>query len=528
MNIKLKLFVLLLITIPFNQVSFSQTKELQKVQLAYKLISTFYVDSVNNDQLAEDAIVGMLSELDPHSDYLSKEEVSKLNEPLDGSFEGIGVQFNIFNDTLMVVAPISGGPSEKVGIVAGDRIVNIDGDDVAGIGLKNSDVFKYLKGKKGTKVILKVKRRGVKDLISFTVVRDKIPIHSVEAYYMATPTIGYAKINQFSATTHSEFLAALNELNSQGMKNLILDLRGNPGGYLSAAIDVSNEFLESKKLIVYTEGRTSPKQESFSNSKGEFKKGRVAVLIDEGSASASEIVSGALQDWDRAVIIGRRSFGKGLVQRPLNLQDGSMMRLTIAKYFTPSGRSIQKPYTKGNKKDYSLEVYERLEHGEGYEEDSIKLNKSEEYFTNNKRLVYGGGGIMPDIFVAMDTSGFSSYYRDIIAFGVLNRFILDYIDNHRADLETEYNTFIEFNDRFKVGQPLMDALIKEASDSEIKFDEKGLKKSESLMKMQIKALIARNLWDTVQYFEVVNPSIEAYTKAIELLNNPKEYNKLLN
>ncbi len=503
-------------------------KDLQKLEFAYKLISTFYVDTTNNEKLVEDAIVGMLTKLDPHSVYISKEDVASMNEPLDGSFEGIGVQFNIFKDTLMVVTPISGGPSEKVGIQAGDRILMIDGENVAGIGLKNKDVFTKLKGKKGTKVELQVLRHNVKDLISFTVTRDKIPIYSVEATYMATPDIGYIKINQFSATTHTEFVDALKKLNGQGMKNLILDLRGNPGGYLTAAIDIADELLPEKKLIVYTEGLTNPRKDYVSSSKGMFETGKVVVLIDEGSASASEIVSGAVQDWDRGVIIGRRSYGKGLVQRPLNLQDGSMIRLTIAKYYTPSGRSIQKSYEDGLE-SYQKEIYDRYSNGEVLSADSIHLDTHLKYYTKTKnRLVYGGGGIMPDLFVPSDTTGFSLYYRDLVASGTLNQFILNYMDNNRQQLETKYTSYRQFSEKFEVGESIIDALIAEGEKKKLKSDVEEFRKvSLPLAKSQIKALIARSLWTPSEYFQTINPSTQVYNKAIEVLTMDTEYTNLL-
>ena len=503
-------------------------RDLQKLEFAYKLISTFYVDTTNNEKLVEDAIVGMLTKLDPHSVYISKEEVASMNEPLDGSFEGIGVQFNIFKDTLMVVTPISGGPSEKVGIQAGDRILMIDGENVAGIGLKNNDVFTKLKGKKGTKVELQVLRHNVKDLINFTVTRDKIPIYSVEATYMATSTIGYIKINQFSATTHSEFVEALQKLNGQGMQSLILDLRGNPGGYLNAAIDIADELLPEKKLIVYTEGLTNPRRDYLSSSKGLFETGKVVVLIDEGSASASEIVSGAVQDWDRGVVIGRRSYGKGLVQRQLNLQDDSMIRLTIAKYYTPSGRCIQKPYEDGLE-SYQKEIYERYNNGEVLNSDSIHLNTDLKYYTKTKnRLVYGGGGIMPDLFVPTDTIGFSLYYRDLVASGTLNQFILNYLDNNRQQLETKYANYREFNENFEVVESIVEALIAEGEKKKFKSDVEEFRKvSLPLAKSQIKALIARSLWTPSEYFQTINPSTKVYNKAIEVLTMDAVYSNLL-
>ncbi len=500
-------------------------QDLQKLQLAYKLISTFYVDSVDNDKLVEDAIVGMLKNLDPHSEYLSQEEVKKLNEPLDGGFEGVGIQFNILNDTLLVVSPISGGPSEKVGILAGDRIIYIDGENVAGVGLTNSGVKDRLKGKKGTKVRLKILRKGVSKLIDFTVERDKIPIYSVEASYMASEDIGYIKINQFSATTYNEFHDALKDLKRQGMEDLVLDLRGNPGGYLKAAIEVVNEFLDGDKLIVYTEGLTNPRREYHSSDEGLFKNGKVVVLINEGSASASEIVTGAIQDWDRGIVVGRRSFGKGLVQRPLNLQDGSMIKLTIAKYYTPSGRCIQKPYDKGADA-YRQEIYSRdILH---QEIDSASYSRQEYHTKSSQRLVFGGGGINPDIFIPADTTGYSDYYRDLIAMGVVNRYILSYMDKYRNELIENYVSFNTYNNSFFVDDKMIEDLIKEAEKDGIKYDKKGLEVSIDNLKLQLKGLIARNIWSINEYFQIMNLNSNEFKKALEILSSDKSYSKLLN
>ncbi|MGQ1786740.1 MULTISPECIES: S41 family peptidase [unclassified Saccharicrinis] len=519
--------LLMVVSVAINAQKFD--RDLQKLQLAYKLISTFYVDSTNDEKLVEDAITGMLTKLDPHSVYISKDEVSRMNEPLDGSFEGIGIQFNIFKDTLMVVSPISGGPSEKVGLQAGDRILVIDGENVAGVGLKNTDVFSKLKGKKGTKVKLQVQRKNVKGLISFTVTRDTIPIYSVEASYMATPDIGYVKINQFSATTHSEVENALEKLNEQGMQNLILDLRGNPGGYLKAAIDIADELLSEKKLIVYTEGLTNPRREYKSSNKGLFESGKVVVLINEGSASASEIVSGAVQDWDRGLVLGRRSYGKGLVQRPLNLQDGSMIRLTIAKYYTPSGRCIQKPYEEGLEA-YQKEIYKRYDTGEALNKDSVHLNTEEKFYTKTKqRLVYGGGGVMPDLFVPADTSGYSDYYRDLVAYGIFNRFVLNYVDTHRKKMERMYANYDQFSKGFVVNEQIVEELIAEGDKEKLKSDVEEFRKvSLPLIKSQIKALIARNMWTSSEYFQTINPTTDVYNKAIEILSGGNEYTNLLN
>ncbi len=525
---KYRFIILLFLFISITKIEAQNfNQDLQKLQLSFKLISTFYVDSVDDKQLVEDAIVGMLDKLDPHSEYLSQDEVALLNEPLDGSFEGIGIQFNILKDTLMVVSPISGGPSEKVGVNAGDRILYIDDENVAGIGLKNSDVKSRLKGKKGTKVIIKVLRRGVKNLLSFTIERDKIPIHSVEASYMATSEIGYVKINQFSSTTHDEFTESLKVLQEKGMRNLILDLRGNPGGYLKAAIDIADEFLHHQKLIVYTEGLSNPRREFYSTSKGLFKEGKVIVLINEGSASASEIVSGAIQDWDRGIIVGRRSFGKGLVQRPLNLQDGSMIKLTIAKYYTPSGRCIQKPYDKG-KKQYKQEIYTRYsKDNQSEKKDSSDLLANKYYTKTSNRVVYGGGGITPDIELSIDTTNYSDYYRDIVANGVLYRFALSFVDENRKELEENFKDFDSFKNGFTINKDIVSALLKEAEKEKFSSNEEDVEVSIPILKTQLKALIARNIWSPNEYFQIINPSSQEYVKSIEMLSGDKNYSKLL-
>lgn len=517
----------------FNFVAFTVaqdfTEDLQKLQWSYKLISSFYVDSVDNKKLVEDAIVGMLTNLDPHSEYLSPEEVSKLTEPLDGSFEGIGIQFNILKDTLMVVTPISGGPSEKVGLQAGDRIIYINDENVAGIGLKNSGVQERLKGKKGTKVTLKVKRGGFDVLLDFTITRDKIPIYSVEASYMATSDIGYVKINQFSSTTHKEFISAVNTLINGGMKSLVLDLRGNPGGYLKAATDVADEFLEEEKLIVYTEGLSNPKREYFSTNAGLLKDVKVVVLINEGSASASEIVTGAIQDWDRGIVVGRRSFGKGLVQRPFNLHDGSMIKLTIAKYYTPSGRCIQKPYDKG-KDDYQREVYERFDNNNlDGENDRANYTEKDAYYTrSSNRIVYGGGGIHPDVVVPIDTSGYSDFYRALIAGGIVNNFSLSYLDKNRNYLIQKYQSFELFNKGFSISDKAVDEIIQIGKKDFKNIEMEGFENSIPFLKIQLKALIARNLWSNTEYYKVINPTVNDYNKALEILTDDRSYSKVLN
>ncbi|TRX70673.1 S41 family peptidase [Carboxylicivirga sp. M1479] len=502
-------------------------KNIQKLQLTYQLVNSLYVDSVDNEGLVEEAIVGMLKSLDPHSVYISADEVKEMNEPLDGSFEGVGIQFNILDDTLMVVNPVIGGPSEKVGIRAGDRIVGIDGENVAGTGIKNSDVFKYLRGEKGTKVNLNILRRGSNDELKFVVVRDKIPLYSVEAAYMATPKTAYVKISRFALSTHDEFVEALEKLEKDDYENLILDLRGNGGGYLKAAIDIADELLDKDKLLVYTEGLNSERRSHHARKKGLFEKGNLIVMIDEGSASASEIVSGAVQDWDRGLVIGRRSFGKGLVQRPFDFPDGSMIRLTIAEYYTPAGRCIQKEYKDGVAA-YHNELGERYLHGELSNEDSIHFDENLEYKTKvSGRTVYGGGGIMPDVFVAVDTSMYSDYYRDLVASGSVNRMILNYIDDHRNELKSRYTKYQDFEKEFSVDQDIFDLLISEGEDADIEYNDEEFNTSKPLLEAQVKALIARDLFTSSAYFQSINPMSEVYNKAIQIVESNGDYSHFL-
>lgn len=502
-------------------------KNLQKMQMAWQFINTFYVDSVNQDLLGEEAVIGMLKSLDPHSTYISAKEVEAMNEPLVGSFDGVGIEFNIHNDTLLVMNPIAGGPSEKVGIKAGDRIITINDTIVAGIGLKNSDVMKKLRGPKGTMVQLKVLRRGEKELIHFTVIRDKIPIYSIDAAYMATPSIGYIKVSRFAATTTEEFTASLKKLIEKKAESLILDLRGNGGGYLNAAIDMADELLDNRKLIVYTEGINNPRRNNVSTTKGNFEKGKLIVLIDEGSASASEIVSGAIQDWDRGLIIGRRSFGKGLVQRPFTLPDGSVIRLTIAKYYTPSGRCIQKPYEEG-RDAYQDELLNRIKSGELLHRDSIHPNETEVHNTKILgRKVFGGGGITPDVFIPADTLQFSNYYRQLLGKGILNRFVLNMVDSQRTNLKTQFSSFSQFNQSYNIDQQIIDQLIAFGEKEGVPYSSDDFKQSQLLITTQIKALIARDLWSSSEYYQVINPIVDTYKEAIRILETKNSYNNLL-
>lgn len=498
----------------------SRADGVKKLDMLLSVINYAYVDEVNNEQMVEDAIVGMLEELDPHSVYIPEREVKAMNEPLEGNFEGIGIQFNILKDTLMVVSPIPGGPSEKLGIRAGDKIVTIEGENVAGVGLTNSMVRKRLRGKKGTTVDLEIKRRGEKKLIPFSIERDKIPLYSVDASYMATPEIGYIKVNRFARTTMDEFKKGIAELKTQGAEHLILDLRGNGGGYLQTAVLMADEFLGQGEMIVYTEGDKQKREEYKATSRGEFEKGKIAILIDEGSASASEIVSGAVQDSDRGMIIGRRSFGKGLVQKSFPLTDGSIIRLTTARYYTPTGRSIQRPYDDGKDKYYK-EISKRYDSGELLERDSIDFPDSLKFYTPNGRMVYGGGGIMPDIFIPLDTGLSSDLNLKLIRRGVYNEFILSYLDKNRKQLLKAYPKMETFNENYEINDEFIAQFKKEAEKKNVEWSEEDYQASKKLIHIQLKALVARNLFDTSAYFEVINQLNDSFLEAINVIQSDK-------
>ena len=493
-----------------------ESNPVRKLQLAQFAITNLYVDQIDDNKLVESAIKGMLEELDPHSTYSTPEEVKRMNEPLQGNFDGIGIQFNMAEDTLFVIQPVSGGPSEKVGILAGDRIVMVNDTVIAGVKMSTEDVMRRLKGPKGTLVDVKVLRRGVPELLSFTIRRDKIPMYSLDASYMIAPKIGYIKINRFAATTHEEFMDALATLKGQGMQDLILDLQGNGGGYLNAAIDIANEFLGEEELIVYTEGRRSARRDFYADGNGKHQFGKLVVLVDEYSASASEIVAGAVQDWDRGMVVGRRTFGKGLVQRPIDLPDGSMIRLTISRYYTPAGRCIQKPYE--NTENYASDLIERYNRGEMMSADSIHFPDSLKCTTLKKgRTVYGGGGIMPDYFVPVDTTLYTDYHRQISYKGVLLKVHYQLIDNYRKEWNKKYKDYASFAQNFELTEQMMQRLTDEATKTGIAYHEEQYRKSELLLKLQLKALIARDLWDMNEYYHTINTVDESVKKALELL-----------
>lgn len=490
----------------------------RKLQLAEFAIANLYVDDVDEDKLVEDAIINMLEELDPHSTYSDAEEVKKLNEPLVGNFDGIGVQFNMATDTLFIIQPVSGGPSEKVGILAGDRIIEVNDTVIAGVKMSTEEIMRRLRGPKGTKVNLKIMRRGVSGLLPFTVKRDKIPVYSLDASYMMNKTTGYIRISRFAATTAEEFEKALHDLQKKGMRNLILDLQGNGGGYLNAAIEIANHMLQKGELIVYTEGKRNPRTEFNARGNGDFRDGKLVVLVDEFSASASEIVTGAIQDWDRGTVVGRRTFGKGLVQRPIDLPDGSMIRLTVARYYTPSGRCIQKPYE--SIEQYNKDLIERYNRGEMLSADSIHFPDSLKAKTLKLgRTVYGGGGIMPDYFVPIDTTYYTDYYLALRDKGAIVQENLKLIDAHRSEWKEKYKTFERFNKRFEVSDEMLEDLISLGKTLGTEFKEDEYKTALPLIKIQLKALIARDLWDMNEYFQVINSINNTVQKGLELIEN---------
>jgi carboxyl-terminal processing protease len=495
--------------------SLLRSKTGNKIDQVFNLVDKKYVDTVDLKKLESETIEGMLSQLDPHSVYIPAEDVKKSNEDLEGNFEGIGVEFFIVKDTIYVVSVIPGGPSEKLGIKAGDKIIKVNGKIVAGKKIKNAEVTGSLRGPSNSFVKISVKRIGIAKLIDFNIQRGNVPLNSLDAAYMAAPGIGYIKINTFAATTYDEFFEGITKLKKQGLKSLILDLRGNPGGYLSAAIMIADEFLTAKKLIVYTEGKSSPKKEDFATAAGNFEKGKLIVLVDEGSASASEIVAGAVQDWDRGIIVGRRSFGKGLVQEQALLNDGASLRLTIARYYTPTGRSIQKPYKDGL--DYSADLYNRMRHGELTNADSINNDAQKQFKTPSGKIVYGGGGITPDVFIPLDTSAYSAYYSQVVAEGILSELCYQFVDNERQSL-AKYKNVDAFVRNFNLPAGFMGNLLKNASAKNIKYVAQEWFRSEKAIRLQAKALIARQLFQKEGYYRVMASNDPAYLKSMELLH----------
>lgn len=486
-----------------------------KISSMLNYISENYVDTVNSNRLMEAAISGMLSDLDPHSQYIPAEDFSEVSEILRGNFEGIGVQFRMVKDTVIVINTIAGGPSEKAGIKAGDRIVRIEGKNVAGVKFSDKDVIKKLKGPKGTKVNIEVLRKGIRKLLPFTITRDVIPTYSIDVSYMPADGIGYIKLSKFSATTVKEMNDALQNLKKEGMKDLILDLRGNGGGYLDAAVYLADEFLADKAKVVYTEGMNRPRKNYYATDKGNFEKGRLLVLIDEGSASASEIIAGAIQDNDRGTIIGRRSFGKGLVQEQLDFQDGSTVRLTVARYFTPSGRCIQKPYDKGSF-EYIHESADRFTNGEVEHPDSIRFPDSLKYKTLKGRVVYGGGGIMPDEYVAMKRDSSNVFFNQLINSGAFNQWTFDYADKNRQKLSALRN-YQEFERNFTIDSDMMKNFLAYAVKSGVVVNTGGLKKNKSDIESLLKSLIARQLYDDAGFYPIYNKTDDIFLRALELL-----------
>lgn len=523
-----KNIVLLFLLVAFQAASAQQLSKdlemsLRKITTAVVAIKTLYVDTVNSSKMTDEAIKSMLASLDPHSSYTNAEETKKLNEPLNGNFEGIGVQFNILEDTLVVIQTVSKGPSEKVGILPGDRIVSVNDSVIAGVKMDRAEIMKRLRGPKGTIALLGIVRRGVPEVLKFRVVRDKIPLYSVDAAYIVRPGIGLIRVSSFAATTGKEVQEAIDKLKKKGMKSLILDLEENGGGYLNAATDVASQFLKEGDMIVYTDGRAVPHQEFKATGNAHFPDGKIVVLVDAYTASAAEIVSGAIQDQDRGLIVGRRTFGKGLVQRPVDLPDGSLIRITVSHYYTPSGRCIQKPYVKGDAKDYEDDILKRLKDGEMMHADSIHFADSLKYKTLRLgRTVYGGGGIMPDYFVPLDTTIYTPYYRQLSLKNIILNNYLKYSDKQRKQLTAQYKDFDKFKKDYEVPQSLIDTIMAEGARMKVKAkDDAELQKTLPMLKQTLKALTARDLWDMSEYFAIVNETNSSVRKAIELLSDKK-------
>ena len=500
--------------------------QMKLIQTAY-YINNFYVDTLNSKQYTNDVIKAMLENLDPHSTYITADELQDSEEPLQGEFEGIGVSFNMLTDTIFIIDVIQGGPSEKAGILAGDKIIKINDSIVAGKKIKNTDIIKQLRGKKGTKVNVDIQRRGNSNLLPVTIVRDKIPINSLDASFIVNDSIGYIRLSRFGATTHADFVEAYNKLKANGMTGLILDLQGNGGGYLNAAIDIANEFLDKDDMIVYAEGTRFPKMEDRANGYGKFKDGKLVILVDDFSASASEIVSGAIQDQDRGLVVGRRTFGKGLVQRPLMLPDNSMIRLTVARYYTPAGRSIQKHYEPGKGLDYAYDIVNRF-NTEMTDPTKIQFADSLKYETiKNKRPVYGGGGIMPDDYIVIDTTKISTYSRKLSNSLAIIKSVQEEFDKNVKNIKAKYSTPEDFYKNYEAPEYLLQNIIKLGEEEGVKFDKEEYEQSKDLIKRMVKIYLARDVYDSSLQYKIINDENESYKHALKLLSDDKAYQKLL-
>ena len=506
----------------------SASRQQQKLLMVENIVNNLYVDNVDEEKIVENAVRGILENLDPHSSYSTKEETTSSQETMQGSFSGIGIQFNMQKDTLYVVQTIAGGPSEKVGILPGDRFIAVDDSIIAGRKLKNTDIMKRLRGPKGTKVNIKVKRGSNAELLEFRITRDDIPLNSIDAVYMADVKTGYIRLSRFAATSYKEFKDAITKLKKQGMQQLILDLTDNGGGYMQIAAQIANEMLNRGNLIVYTQGRKSPRQNLNADGSGTFRTQKVVVMINQFSASASEILSGAVQDWDRGVVVGRRSFGKGLVQREFLLPDSSSFRLTIARYYTPSGRNIQKPYVKGDREDYDKDIIDRYNHGELQSADSIHFADSLKHTTLRlHRTVYGGGGIMPDVFVPLDTTQYTDYHRRLVAKGIIPQFALRYVDKNRADLKAQYPDAQKFIKEFTVTDEMLNNLVDAGKAEKVDFDKSQFAKSKEMLRTFVKAAIANDLFSTGAYFQIVNEQNDIYKEALSIINDDARYRKII-
>lgn len=506
----------------------SASRQQQKLLMVENIVNNLYVDNVDEEKIVENAVRGILENLDPHSSYSTKEETTSSQETMQGSFSGIGIQFNMQKDTLYVVQTIAGGPSEKVGILPGDRFIAVDDSIIAGRKLKNTDIMKRLRGPKGTKVNIKVKRGSNAELLEFRITRDDIPLNSIDAVYMADGKTGYIRLSRFAATSYKEFKDAITKLKKQGMQQLILDLTDNGGGYMQIAAQIANEMLNRGNLIVYTQGRKSPRQNLNADGSGTFRTQKVVVMINQFSASASEILSGAVQDWDRGVVVGRRSFGKGLVQREFLLPDSSSFRLTIARYYTPSGRNIQKPYVKGDREDYDKDIIDRYNHGELQSADSIHFADSLKHTTLRlHRTVYGGGGIMPDVFVPLDTTQYTDYHRRLVAKGIIPQFALRYVDKNRADLKAQYPDAQKFIKEFTVTNEMLNNLVDTGKAEKVDFDKSQFAKSKEMLRTFVKAAIANDLFSTGAYFQIVNEQNDIYKEALSIINDDVRYRKII-